>query len=42
MNIYLIRHGKTPANEQRIYCGSTDMSLSEGGIDELKNLSYNI
>ena len=42
MNIYLIRHGKTPANEQRIYCGSTDMSLSEGGIEELKELSYDI
>ena len=42
MNIYLIRHGKTPANEMRIYCGSTDMSLSEGGIAELKELSYNI
>lgn len=42
MNIYLIRHGKTPANEQRIYCGSTDMSLSDGGIEELKNLSYDI
>ena len=42
MNIYLIRHGKTPANEKRIYCGSTDMSLSEGGIAELKELSYDI
>ena len=42
MNIYLIRHGKTPANEMRIYCGSTDMSLSEGGIEELRNLSYDI
>ncbi len=42
MNIYLIRHGKTPANEQRIYCGSTDMSLSEGGIEELEKLPYDI
>ena len=42
MNIYLIRHGKTPANEQRLYCGSTDMSLSADGIAELQTLSYNI
>lgn len=42
MNIYLIRHGKTAANEQRLYCGSTDLSLSETGIAELKKLSYQI
>lgn len=42
MNIYLIRHGKTAANEQRLYCGSTNLSLSETGIAELKKLSYQI
>ena len=42
MNIYLIRHGKTLANEQRLYCGSTDLSLSEAGIEELQKLSYDI
>lgn len=40
MTIYLIRHGKTAANEQHLYCGSTDLSLSENGIQELKTLSY--
>ena len=35
MVIHLIRHGKTMANERRLYCGSTDLPLSEGGVDEL-------
>lgn len=38
--IYLIRHGKTPANEARLYCGSTDLELSESGIAELKSRHY--
>ena len=42
MNIYLIRHGKTAANEQRLYCGSTDLPLSERGIQELMHLSCSI
>ena len=42
MTIYLIRHGKTEANEKRLYCGSTDLPLSEAGREELRNLSYNI
>ena len=40
MTIYLIRHGKTEANERRLYCGSTDLSLSEGGREELKDIRY--
>ena len=31
MKITLIRHGKTLANEQRLYCGATDLPLSEAG-----------
>ena len=42
MSIYLIRHGKTRANEQRRYCGSTDLPLSEGGRAELDALSYRL
>ena len=42
MTIYLIRHGKTEANERRLYCGSTDLPLSEGGRAELKELRYDI
>ena len=40
MSIYLIRHGKTQANEQHLYCGSTDLPLSEKGREELRSLSY--
>lgn len=42
MSIYLIRHGKTPANEQHLYCGSTDISLSELGKAELRTRHYPI
>lgn len=34
--LYLIRHGKTKCNEERRYCGSTNVSLSELGRKELK------
>ena len=40
--IYLIRHGKTPANEAHLYCGSTDLGLSEAGIGELRGKRYDI
>jgi alpha-ribazole phosphatase len=36
--LYLIRHGKTYCNEERLYCGRSDVSLSEKGIEELKAL----
>ncbi|MBR2310438.1 MAG: histidine phosphatase family protein [Oscillospiraceae bacterium] len=42
MTIYLIRHGKTEANEKWLYCGSTDLPLSERGREELRGLSYDI
>ena len=42
MTIYLIRHGKTAANERRLYCGSTDLPLSERGRAELKELHHDI
>lgn len=38
--IYLIRHGKTRANEQHLYCGSTDLPLSPAGAAELRELDY--
>ena len=31
MTVYLIRHGRTSANERHLYCGSTDLPLSEAG-----------
>ena len=42
MSIYLIRHGKTQANEKHLYCGSTDLPLSEAGREELQFLAYAI
>ena len=42
MSIYLIRHGKTVANEQHLYCGSTDLHLSDGGREELHSMRYDI
>lgn len=40
--IYLIRHGKTRANLAHLYCGSTDLPLSQQGIRELQELHYEI
>ena len=34
--IYLIRHGETEANIKHIYCGSTDLPLSEAGVEKLQ------
>jgi alpha-ribazole phosphatase len=42
MTIYLIRHGKTEANEKHLYCGSTDLPLSVTGRQELQNIRYDI
>ena len=42
MTIYLIRHGKTEANEKRLYCGSTDLPLSDAGKEELRSVHYDI
>lgn len=42
MKLYLIRHGKTLANEKWYYCGSINLTLTQNGIDELKKLKYEI
>lgn len=34
--IYLIRHGMTEANERHLYCGATDLPLSEKGLAALQ------
>ncbi|HHV97608.1 MAG TPA: histidine phosphatase family protein [Clostridiaceae bacterium] len=33
--IHIIRHGRTFANEKSLYCGSTDIPLSESGAKEI-------
>ena len=40
--IYLIRHGRTEANEKWLYCGSTDLGLSESGQKDLEKVHYEI
>ena len=42
MTVYLIRHGKTEANERHLYCGSTDLPLSPAGASELEGLVYQV
>ena len=42
MTIYIIRHGKTEANEKHLYCGDTDLPLSDAGREELTPLHYDI
>lgn len=38
VNLYLIRHGKTEGNEKCLYCGYTDLPLSDKGKTELESL----
>ncbi len=38
IKLYLIRHGKTYCNERQLYCGKSDVELSENGINELKEI----
>lgn len=42
MIFHFIRHGKTVANEKRLYCGSTDIPLTDNGIKELSELKKQI
>jgi len=36
IKLYLIRHGKTYCNEKKLYCGKSDVELSENGIYQLR------
>lgn len=40
--LYLIRHGRTEANEKWLYCGSTDLTLSDSGAVELRKIQYKV
>ena len=40
--LYLIRHGRTEANEKWLYCGSTDLPLSASGAKMLENVHYEV
>lgn len=39
MILHLIRHGQTVANQKRLYCGTTDLPLTEEGIEAIKALA---
>lgn len=40
--LYLIRHGRTEANEQHQYCGASDLPLSDAGAAALTGIRYDI
>ena len=40
--LYFIRHGRTEANEKWLYCGSTDLPLSESGMKMLEDIQYDV
>ena len=40
--LYLIRHGRTEANEKWLYCGATDLTLSESGKKDLEKVHCEI
>lgn len=42
MKLVLLRHGKTIANEKHLYCGSTDIALSDVGVKELVQFKKNV
>lgn len=42
INLYLLRHGMTLANEKKLYCGFTDLPLSKKGREELALLKEKI
>ena len=42
IKISLIRHGKTFANEKKLYYGFSDIELSENGIKELEKLKEKV
>lgn len=35
MTVFFIRHGRSTANEKNLYCGQTDVDLSENGVKEI-------
>ena len=41
-DLYLIRHGRTEANEKWLYCGATDLGLSQAGAEVLKEIQYEL
>ncbi|MEN8076690.1 histidine phosphatase family protein [Clostridioides difficile] len=40
--LYLIRHGKTEANEKHLYCGKSDLHLSKNGVKQLEEIKKEV
>lgn len=40
--LYIIRHGRTEANEKHQYCGASDLPLSHAGAAALSDIRYEI
>lgn len=38
MEVYLLRHGSSVANEKKLVCGSLDFPLSDKGVEQAKNV----
>lgn len=39
MNLYIVRHGESDGNYKRIYCGHTDVPLTEKGKKQAENMA---
>ena len=42
MKLYVVRHGETYANAEKIYNGIVDDNLNENGINQAKRLIYDV
>lgn len=42
IKLYLVRHGKTYCNERQLYCGKSDVELSESGKEQLREISRRV
>ncbi|ABR33447.1 histidine phosphatase family protein [Clostridium beijerinckii] len=42
IKLYLVRHGKTYCNERQLYCGKSDVELSESGKEQLMEISRRV
>jgi len=40
--LYIIRHGRTEANENHQYCGASDLPLSDSGAAALAGICYDV
>ncbi|PWC13441.1 adenosylcobalamin/alpha-ribazole phosphatase [Brenneria corticis] len=39
MRLFLVRHGQTEANLSGVFCGSTDIALTDSGVEQARRVS---